>query len=301
MRNHMRITLTAVALCVLALGACNSQRHYDSPEAAVAALTKAADARDHSEIRRIFGPDAAELRSGDDDQDKLDAASFRRSLSEAAVVERQGDDDATLLIGEVRWPFAVPLVRGEDGTWRFDTDAGIDELENRRIGRNELWTIEALLTLTAAQNEYIAIDRDSDGAREYAARLLSSPGARDGLYWDSPGGVDPSPIGPVLAAAAQRRDEKGNHVPYHGYRYRLLTSQGAGAPGGAMNYESSSGLTAGWAAIAWPDEYDGTGVMSFMVSSNGVVYQKDLGLDTESAAAAITDFDPSTGWTPVSN
>lgn len=285
-------------IAAAALSACQSQRDFSSPEDAVAALTTAAERDDKSELRRIFGPDGAELRSDDPEQDRLDVAAFRRALAEAAEIERRGDDSATLLVGEERWPFAVPIVREAD-RWRFDTEAGIEELDNRRIGRNELRTIAALRTLVDAQAAYFSSDRDGDAVPEYAARLLSSPGTRDGLYWPSPGGVDPSPIGPVLASAATRHDDEGDRIPYNGYRFRLLTRQGEAAPGGAMDFSSPDGLTGGWAAIAWPAEYDVSGVMTFLVSSAGVIYQADLGPDTESATAAITEFAPGEGWSPV--
>jgi len=295
------LNLLAVMACGIVLaagtGGCESQRTFQSPEAAVTSLSEAISAGDRDELRALFGPRAAELRSGDVEQDRQDFASFGRSLESGHVIEPDGEDRATVLVGEERWPFAVPLVN-EQGGWRFDTDAGIEELTNRRIGRNELRTIAACRTLIEAQAEYRGVDRDGDGVLEYAQRLMSTPGTRDGLYWPAPGGVDPSPIGPVLAFAAARTDEGGHRLPYNGYFYRLLTAQGSGAPGGAMSYFSGADLTGGWAVIAWPAEYGETGVMSFLAGHGGVVYERDLGPD--SAAVAIAEFDPSAGWTPVS-
>ncbi len=272
---------------------CQSQRTFATPDDAVKALATAADHKDSGQMHAIFGPRTNELRSGDPDQDALDLAAFKRAIAEARQVDRQSDDYAVVLIGNEGWPFAVPLVRSQDG-WRFDTAAGIDELENRRIGRNEIFTIAALRTLVDAQNEYHRTARD--GAVSYAKKLMSTPGKQDGLYWESEGGVDPSPIGPLLAQAASRRDDKGERLPYFGYNYRLMTRQGAGASGGAKDYERGGRLTEGWAVIAWPDVYDKTGVMSFIVNQEGVIYEQDLGPETEQKAQAITEFDPSAGW-----
>lgn len=299
MAISVRITMLALVVMILWSAGCESQRRFSTPEEAASALANAAEERDRDELRKLFGPRVAELRSGDEEQDARDFASFSRSLAAGREVERGEAGGATLLIGEERWPFAVPLVN-EEGGWRFDTDAGIEELTNRRLGRNELRTIAACLTLIDAQAEYRGVDRDGDGVLEYAQRLLSSPGMKDGLYWPAPGGVDPSPIGPVMASAAARTDEGGDRLPYNGYFYRLLTAQGAGAPGGAMGYFSGADLTGGWAVIAWPAEYGETGVMSFLAGHGGVVYEQDLGPDSDSAAAAIAEFDPSAGWTPVS-
>lgn len=283
-------------LGALAAQGCQSQQTFDSPEDAVSALERAAVADDKPAMRRIFGPNIDDLRSGDEYQDELDIAAFKRSLAESSALQREGDERATLLVGDVRWPFAVPLVRDGDA-WRFDTDAGAIELENRRIGRNEIRTIETCRALFDAQNEYRSRDRDGDGVPQYADRLLSSPGKKDGLYWPAPGGVDASPIGPVLAEAATRTDDSGERLPYYGFRYRLIESQGPGARGGAMNYRDEQGrLVRGWAVIAWPDEWDVTGVMTFMVSHEGYIYERDLGPDTDSAAKAVSTYDP-TGWT----
>lgn len=299
MKFRIRFAARTALAALLAVGTgCQSQRHFATPEDAATALTAAADSRDKGEIRAIFGPRTDRLRSGDPEQDEQDIESFRHSLGAATEIERQGDDSATLLVGEARWPFAVPLVRERKG-WRFDTEAGIDELENRRIGRNELRTIAACRTVINAQEVYRSFDRDNDGVLEYAQRLMSSPGTKDGLYWPSPGGSDPSPIGPVMAAAATQTGERGERLPFNGYRFRLLTHRGSGAPGRAGEYLINGNLTGGWALIAWPDEYDRTGVMSFLASNDGVVYEADLGPRTQDAAAAITEFNPSQPWMPV--
>lgn len=288
-------TIAAVVGLAGLLAGCESQQRFASPEEAASALATAAEKQDKAEMRRIFGPRVAELKSGDAEQDREDLASFRRALAAGRQIERAGENSAVLVVGEEHWPFAVPLVKEKDA-WRFQTDAGIEELENRRIGRNELRTIEACRTLIDAQQEYHARDRDGDGRLAYADRLMSTPGKKDGLYWESPGGVDPSPIGPVLAAAATRRDAGGKRVPFNGYCYRLLTRQGPGAPGGASDYVKDGRLESGWAVIAWPAEYDHTGVMTFITSFHGVVYEADLGQETPVKVEQIEAFDPSNGW-----
>lgn len=292
--------LVAGTAAILACG-CESQRSFRNPEAAVASLGQALAAGDRAELSRLFGPRAKELRSADPEQDRQDLASFRRNLEAGSVIETQGDDRATVLVGEDRWPFAVPLVR-QGSSWKFDTDAGIDEMTSRRIGRNELRTIAACRTLIDAQAQYHSLDRDGDGVLEYARRLNSTPGSRDGLYWPpAPGGADPSPIGPVLAAAASRRDADGDPLPFHGYFYRLLTAQGPGAPGGERDYSIGGKLTGGWAVIAWPADYGETGIMSFIAGDGGAVYERDLGPESAAVAESITRFDPADGWNPVTS
>lgn len=297
--SHANLIVMLAALAISASLGCQSQRRFASPSDAVAALSVATEKRDKAELRAIFGPRMAELRSGDPDQDEIDFASFRRTLGAGHEIEPSGDDAAILLIGPERWPFAVPLVR-DRSEWRFDTNAGVDELMNRRIGRNELRTIAACRTLITAQGEYRAADRNGDGVLEYAQRLTSTPGTKDGLYWPAPGGIDPSPIGPVLAQAATRTDARGSRVPFNGYSYRGLDRQGPHATDGAMNYREGNRLTRGWAVIAWPHEYDRTGVMTFVVSHTGQIFEANLGDDTEQAVAEIDTFDPDPAvWTLV--
>ncbi|MBL8746372.1 MAG: DUF2950 domain-containing protein [Phycisphaerae bacterium] len=274
------------------LSGCQSQKTFSSPEAAVAALSEAVQEQDRGDLRQLFGSRAHELRSDDPDQDRNDLIIFSRRLKEQREISLEGEDRAVLLLGASRWPFAVPMVK-TGGAWRFDTDAGIEELTNRRIGRNELQVIEACRTLIDAQREYISKDHDGDGVFEYASHLMSTEGTHDGLYWPAPGGVDPSPIGPVLAAAATRTDERGRRMPYYGYYFRPLFRGGTG------DYMVNGNLTNGWGAVAYPAEYDVTGVMSFLCGSDGVVYQQDFGPETEKKVKALEVHDPSKGWSPV--
>jgi hypothetical protein len=291
-------TGAAILLAVLSTG-CVSQRTFSSPTEAASALATAVKSEDRAEINRIFGPHTKKLRSGDPDQDREDRLQFARALDTKRELRQDTQNHATLLVGKDAWPFAVPVVRDGD-VWLFDTEAGEEELAVRRVGRNELDIIQACRTLIDAQREYFSADRDGDGVREYARKLMSTPGQKDGLYWDAgPGGVDPSPIGPALAQAAIRTDERGERIPFHGYRFKLLTRQGAGAPGGAMGYDTDANLTSGWAAVAYPDQYAASGVMTFMFGHGGRVFEKDLGPNTDRVVARIEAFDPSDGWSRV--
>ena len=298
--THNSSFLMLAVLSVVANGGCQSQRNFKSPDDAVVALNDAVQRQDVKELHRLFGPRVDELKSGDPDMDKDDMIIFARRLTTECNVQQDSPDHVTLLIGEEQWPFAVPLTK--DGqAWRFDTDAGIDETTNRRIGRNERLTIEACRTFIDAQVEYFARDPDGSGVQHYAAKVMSTEGAKDGLYWPVTGNEDPSPIGPVLAYAAVRKESSGQFIPFNGYFYRLVTNQGATAPGGAMDYLVDGKLTRGWAAVAYPAKYGESGIMSFLFGSTGVIYQQDLGNDTSSATVQITVFDPGPDWTPVEN
>jgi len=307
MRYNLKIIILIFAAAALPLaGGCQSQpqpqpaaqRTFASAEEAVAALDLAVKQEDKAELRRIFGPQAEQLKSGDPDQDHDDAIVFGRRLAAAHKIRLDAPDHATVLIGDDQWPFAVPLVM-KDSTWRFDTDAGLDELTNRRIGRNELRTIAACRTLIDAEAEFFDRDPDGLGVKHYATRLLSSEGKKDGLYWPAPGGVDPSPIGPAMALSATRRDEQGQRIPFNGYLFKLLYRQAASAPGGAIEFKQDGQLLRGWGVIAYPAEYGETGIMSFLCSSRGIVYQQDLGDDTAKAVDKIEAFDPAAGWKKV--
>lgn len=289
------ISILAGAL-TLGMTACQSQSTFDSPDAAVAALDKAVKNHDMGAWDSIFGPQANELRSDDPDQDHDDMIVFTRRMAEGHKVELIDADNAKLLVGQNQWAFPVPLIK-DGNAWRFDTDSGVDELNNQRIGRNELRTIDCCRTLIEAQT--IFYGRNNDGTHAYADKLLSSPDKKDGLYWDSPGGEDPSPIGPALALAATRRGDDGKRIPFNGYRYKLLEKQGPGAPGGAIDYRIDGKLVRGWAAVAYPAEYGVSGIMTFICGSDGVVYQKDLGDATPGLIEAMNAYDPSGGWTVV--
>jgi hypothetical protein len=320
MLSPLRAALGAAVLATspLWLGACSSpppaaesgttifgrvpdpgQQRFASAEEAVAALARAVKSDDRAALAAIFGPNMTKLESGVPEVDQAHLQRFAAALAERQeVVPVPGMIGVkSLLTGVDATPFPVPLVLHE-GTWFFDTDAGVAELLVRRIGANELRTMEVCLALVAAQREYFAVDRDGDGVREYAAKLVSTPGQRDGLHWTAGDSMDqPSPIGPKLANAASAPGEPPRE-PYFGYVYRSLHRQGAGAPGGARSYVEAGeagGATGGFAFIAYPAVYGQTGVMTFMVGPEGVLYEFDLGPDSAAMAEAVEVYDP-TGW-----
>lgn len=308
------IALVASFLLAVALGVgCSSQppsdtsvaqQTYESPEAAVDALASAVYACDRDQLRRIFGPRMNELASGDPQQDDADvqrlSAALQRGYRLADVEEGVKD----VLIGPDAWLFPAPLVE-DDQRWRFDTEAGIEEVMDRRVGRNELDAIATCRYVVAAQEHYYQLDPDGDGVQSYASRLPSTPGKKDGLYWPAAADEPPSPIGPVVVAALERGELKqptadGARQPYRGYYYKILASQGAAAQGGEKSYIDSAGrMTGGFAMLAWPAEYGRTGVTSFLVGKDGVIYQADLGEGTQKAAEAIAAYDPGPIWRPV--
>jgi hypothetical protein len=238
---------------------------------------------------------------------KQGASRDRSTSADGCATERTRfetlPDGATIAhIGRQATPFAIPLVK--DGErWRFDTAAGKDELLNRRIGRNELMAIAASRAYVNAQEEYARASAVRGGERAYAQKFLSAPGQHDGLYWEDASGKDESPLGPLFASAsAEGYDLAQQPVtprPYHGYFFRILTGQGANAPGGARSYVKDGKMTGGFALLAWPAEYGQSGIMTFLVNSQGVVFQKDLGAQTAEAAKTITSYDPDTSWAPT--
>jgi hypothetical protein len=280
------------------------QEAFDSPEAAMDALKAAVRANDKEALQGIFGPQVEDLRSGDPVQDAADVRDFGWRLKTAARLEPAGDDRMTVLVGLEEHPFAVPIVR-KDGKWSFDTAAGKEELLNRRIGQNELGAISVCRAFVVAQREYYLEGAAGTDVPEYAQRLMSSPGARDGLYWETKADEPPSPLGPLVAQAqaegySREASKPGQQPqPYHGYVYRILTRQGESAPGGKMDYVINGHMVAGFAFVACPVNYGSSGVMTFLVSTNGRIYQKDLGEKTAELAQEIAEYDPDNSWTSV--
>ena len=296
----MKTTTTApIAACVL-LAACAAPRPatFATPEDAVHRLVAAAE--DPAAADELLGEGGFELlRSGDDVADRLDFEAVVGLVREGLAFEDLGPDRKLALLGRERWELPIPLVRGDDG-WRFDVEAGREEILNRRIGHNELSTICSLRELVEAQREYAALGHGGPGI--YAPRVLSSAGKRDGLYWPTAAGEPPSPLGLLVAEAFEEGYRAGQELPYRGYYYRLLTAQGPSAPGGARSYLDAQGrLAGGFAVLAWPATYDNSGVMSFLVNQQGLVFQKDLGPDTVQAAPRIDAYDPDASWTPTAD
>ena len=289
----------ALSLCG-AVGAAEKQKTFATPEDAAKALAAAAGAGDARALESVLGPGSASLvRSGDAVADRRGRERFAQSYSEANKVEHQGDAKAVLLVGKGEWPLPIPIVKGADG-WRFDTVQGKEEILNRRIGRNELSTVQAMLAYVDAQREYYLRNPRNDKLLHYAQKFESAPGKRDGLYYPTKAGEKPSPLGPLFAsarAAGYKKDGDKLPDPYHGYRYRILRGQGADASGGAYDYVVQGRMIGGFALVAWPASYGSTGVMTFIVNHDGVVYEKDFGPETAKAVGRITRFNPDKSWT----
>jgi hypothetical protein len=278
------------------------QQTYPTPEAAVQALIDAAVSEDSEALVAVLGGDIDQLRSSDPVADKADREAFVNAAVEKAAIQQDSEDKATLLIGEDDWPFAIPMVR-ESGAWRFDLDAGLDEVYNRRIGRNELYTIAVLGELVQAQDEYWTLNPQG-GENRFANKLRSSPGQRDGLYWPVKHGEPESPVGEHVAQAAAEGYAHGtaqSRPPFHGYYYRLLTAQGENAPGGAKDYVVNGLMSQGFGVVAWPADYGNSGIMSFITNQNGVIFETDLGENTAMEVEKITTYDPDSGWAVVTD
>ncbi len=309
-RRFGRLALTTALVLVLLGGMLPSVRAegdglqgeaFASPEAAGKALIEACATNDDAALVAIFGPGSKELvMNGDDPTVAKERAELAEAGRERMVAESEGEGLASLLFGTMRWPLPVPMVEGEDGLWRFDRIAGAEEVFLRRIGRNELRAIEVAKTLARAQVEYARADRDGDKVREFAQRIPSTPGTQDGLYWkvDPESGEAESPLGPAIQPFLAYATE-GKKVPFGGYYWKVLKQQGSDAPGGAHSYLVNGNMIAGFAFVAAPAEYLKTGVMTFLVSHHGKIYQQDLGEDSLATAKAMTAFDPGEGWVEV--
>lgn len=291
-------TLALLGLPLLATGcASTASATFATPAEAMHELVVAAQDADAAES--LLGPGGFSLlRSGDEVADQQDYEAVVAQIEEKLAFEQVGDGRMIALLGDEGWEFPIPLV-SVDGGWRFDVEAGREEVINRRVGRNELSTIATLREIVDAQREYASEGRDGNPPA-FAARILSSPGKRDGLYWPVAEGEAESPLGSFVAEAAEEGYRSDRPIPYHGYYYRLLTAQGPSAPGGARSYLDEQGrLTRGFAVLAWPASYGNSGVTSFVVNRQGIVFQKDLGAETQAAASAIRAYDPDASWTPT--
>jgi len=300
-------SIAAVFLVVaLGLSACAKTpafRTYDTPEAAVKALTASVKAGNLDDVAAIFGPEGRALI------DSSDAATARRNrevfvaaIAERMRLEERGPNGRTLVIGNEEWPFPVPLVKDSSG-WRFDTEAGREEILVRRIGRNELSAILACRTYVVAQQVYASRGHDGAPAGLYATSFRSDRGKENGLYWPAARRAKRSPLGDLVAEAAQEGTSLGGDkaapTPFHGYFFKILTRQGPAAEGGAKDYVANGRMSDNFALVAWPAEYDATGIMTFIVSRDGVVREKDLGAETANAARQMTAYDPDASWAAV--
>ena len=303
------LRLAASLLLVVSLSAVSlaaGPRDFPSPDAAAAALAAAAHADDARALVGILGSGGRKLvYSGDRVADQHGRAQFAAAYDASHTIELQGDAKAILVIGQNEWPFPIPLVK-RGASWRFDTKAGAQEILNRRIGRNELSAIQVVRAYVDAQLDYASADRQADGLREYAQHFMSSPGKHDGLYWPAAAGEPESPIGPLVAdaraqgygpAAKGETAQPHRPQPYHGYYYKILTRQGPHAPGGALDYVVNGHMIGGFALVAYPAKWGDSGIMTFIVNQDGVVYQKNLGPRTATLARAIAEYDPDPSWT----
>jgi len=276
------------------------QSSFASSEAAAAALADAVRGKDVQKLLAVVGPGSGDwLFSGDQVQDANDWKKFLAAYDEKHSFDDKGTR-AVLQVGKDDWPFPAPLVK-KDGKWLFDANAGREEILNRRIGQNELDTMQTLLAVVDAQREYAASDPDGNGFADYARRFVSTPGKKDGLYWATEGGKPESPLGPLVAVAAsegygQKGAKTQTQQAFHGYYYKLLTSQGKNAAGGAYDYMVGDKLLGGFAIVAWPARYRVSGVTTFIVNHDGVVYEKDLGANGAAVAAAMSRYNPDPSW-----
>lgn len=300
----LRVEAAAIALLAIAavpsMAAAASQRTFATPTAAVDALISANRGNQIDQLLSILGPDGLKLiRSGDAVADRRGRVMFVAAYDQAHKLDYEGDIKAILIVGAEEWPLPIPLIRVR-GRWHFDTKAGAQEILDRRIGRNEISVIEVCRAYVAAQREYFAKNLGPGGLAEYAQHFMSRIGRRDGLYWPIEAGEEESPLGPLIARTRAAGYRPGTpHLkprPYYGYYFHILTGQGQNAPGGAKNYIVNNHMTGGFALIAYPATYGDSGVMTFIVNHNGIVYQKNLGPETSRIAAGIMQYDPDPGW-----
>lgn len=274
---------------------------FNSPEDAVTALVAALEKSDLTALQALLGPGSEDLLdSGDSVQDASDRADFLAAYATGHALIDDGPDRKVLEMGEDDWRMPIPLVK-RDGRWQFDGEAGVDEMIYRRVGANELGAIDVSRGFVNAQVEYASEGRDGDPAGIFALKLISDEGMNNGLYWETGEDEPPSPAGPFVAAAAEEGYRAGgaDRTPYHGYYYRMLYAQGANAIGGAREYFKDGLLTEGFALVAWPADYGSSGVQTFIINQDGVVFQKDLGEDTAAAVESIQSFDPDSSWIAI--
>ena len=298
------IAMFIFASCMPAIAA-PSQRLFSSPEDAVKALTEAVNAKDNTALDQIFGPSVKDLRSGDEVQDTIEFVELAKYLAQKSDLVKENDSKVNLHIGNENWPFPVPIVKYND-KWFFDTEAGKEEVLNRRIGEDELTAVLLCRAYVKAQREYVLKDWDGDGIFAYAQKLRSDAGRRNGLFWRSSRGEALSPLGELVAQAwhegykKNRKAFKENEPsPFHGYYFKILTGQGKNVPGSGYNYIVNGNMVGGFAMVAFPSNWGTSGVMTFVVNQQGKVYEKNLGPDTTKIAQKMKLYNPNKTWSPV--
>jgi hypothetical protein len=277
-----------------------NQKTFKSPDAAVKALVDATRANDVKALEALFGPGSQDLiSSGDDVDDARGREMFVKAYGDAHRMEKAGENKRILYVGKDDWPMPVPIVK-TGKQWYFQTEEGRQEILSRRIGKNEIGAIQTCLAIVDAEKEYATLDRDNDQLLEYTPKFASEKGKKDGLYWEAAPGEPLSPLGPFVArATAEGYGNAEQMSPYHGYLFRIITAQGENANGGAYSYIVNGNLIGGFAIVAYPALYRASGVKTFIVNYEGVVYEKDLGQETAQLAVAVTVFDPDKTWKKV--
>jgi hypothetical protein len=309
----MQITKTFISMFISLLwltspadGAVQMAKSFDTPQEALGALSRAVNTTNRAAFATLFGGESEKLVNPDSVQGARELGDFAAAFNSSNRLVRASDARMILEVGDTAWPFPIPLVKTADG-WRFDTAAGLDEILNRRIGRNELDVLRIMRAYVEAQREYASRDRDGDGVLEYAQKISSSPGRMDGLFWPLELNGEMSPLGPLVAYAQgegyfRERGRDGalspsaSPKPFHGYLFKILTRQGSNAPGGKYDYVINGNMIGGFALLAWPAAYGDSGIMTFVVNQQGRVFQKDLGPNTEKLAQKITAYDPDKTW-----
>ncbi len=305
MKSSITILFSSILLAIPAPSIwAAGEEHFKSSDAAISALKDAVKVHDTNRLHAIFGPAGRELASPDRVEATNEFAIFAQRVADKVELVSESGSTHRLVIGADRWPFPIPLVN-RDSEWYFDTAAGREEILNRRIGANELKTIDVLHTYVAAQREYATRDRDGDQVLEFAEHLRSTRGTHDGLYWPLDSSEDVSPLGPLIAEARSEGYKNGNkimsdpQIPYHGYYFKILTRQGPHVPGGKYNYLINGHMIGGFALVAWPAQWGNSGVMTFVVNQQDKVYQRNLGAKSAAIARAMTTYDPDGSWTLV--
>jgi len=281
----------------------SSQDYFDTPEQAADALATAARDDGNDALLAIMGKEFEGLLTTDDKaSEKVQRSLFSEAYQESHTLEKSADGTITLVVGKNEWPYPIPLVKEQAG-WRFDTRAGIEEIINRRVGANELAAINTIKAVLDAQIKYASEDRNDNGVLEYARKFRSTPGAHDGLYWQAPQGATEQEVSPlqrfVTEAGEYLSARESDDAPFRGYHFHILTSQGPNARGGSYEYIVDDSMVAGFAIVAWPNEYGKSGVMTFVMNHEGNIYEKDLGDATTSVDSAMVAFDPDDSWKVV--
>ena len=300
--SNTLVSMAVVALLCASTSVATAQQAFKTPEEAATALVGAAKSGDMKAITTVLGPDGDDIvSSGDEVADAATRAKFVTAYDAKHTIAMEGDSKAIMVIGPDDFPLPIPIIR-KDGQWRFDTAAGREEILFRRIGENELDAIQSALAYVDAQDEYAEKDRTGAGINTYAQRIISQPEKKDGLYWPTSQGEDPSPLGELIAEATKQGYRVGGgRTPFHGYYFKILTRQGPAAPGGEADYVVNGKMIGGFALVAYPAEYRNSGVMTFIVNHAGSVFQKDLGPNTVQLAERMTSFNPDKSWQAVTD